>query len=129
MEILNKESEDLDTKKNFCSSICIYGAKEHYLKDITCSIPREKLVVVTGVSGSGKSSLIFDTLYAESQRRYMETFTAYVRNLIGGLKRPNVDKIDGLGPSIAIDQKTTSKNPKSTVGTSTGIYDFLRLFF
>ncbi len=93
------------------------------------SIPREKLVVITGLSGSGKSSLAFDTIYAEGQRRYIETFSAYARQFLGGLERPDVDKIDGLSPVIAIEQKTTSKSPRSTVGTITEIYDFLRLLF
>ena len=107
----------------------IYGAREHNLKDIDVIIPREKLVVITGLSGSGKSSLAFDTIYAEGQRRYIETFSAYARQFLGGLERPDVDKIQGLSPVIAIEQKTTSKSPRSTVGTITEIYDFLRLLF
>ena len=107
----------------------IYGARVHNLKNIDCTIPRNKLVVVTGLSGSGKSSLAFDTIYAEGQRRYMETFSAYARQFIGNLERPDVDKIDGLSPVIAIEQKSTSRNPRSTVGTITEIYDFLRLLF
>ena len=107
----------------------VYGAREHNLKDIDVQIPREKLVVITGLSGSGKSSLAFDTIYAEGQRRYIETFSAYARQFLGGLERPNVDKIEGLSPVIAIEQKTTSKSPRSTVGTITEIYDFLRLFY
>ena len=105
------------------------GAREHNLKNIDIDIPRNKLVVITGISGSGKSSLAFDTIYAEGQRRYIETFSAYARQFIGGLERPDVDKIDGLSPVIAIEQKTTSKNPRSTVGTITEIYDYLRLFY
>ena len=107
----------------------IIGARVHNLKNIDVSIPREKLVVITGLSGSGKSSLAFDTIYAEGQRRYIETFSAYARQFLGGLERPDVDKIDGLSPVIAIEQKTTSKSPRSTVGTITEIYDFLRLLF
>ncbi len=107
----------------------VIGARAHNLKNIDVSIPREKLVVITGLSGSGKSSLAFDTIYAEGQRRYIETFSAYARQFLGGLERPDVDKIDGLSPVIAIEQKTTSKSPRSTVGTITEIYDFLRLLF
>lgn len=107
----------------------VYGAREHNLKNIDVQIPREKLVVITGLSGSGKSSLAFDTIYAEGQRRYIETFSAYARQFLGGLERPDVDKIEGLSPVIAIEQKTTSKNPRSTVGTITEIYDFLRLLY
>lgn len=109
--------------------ISINGAKAHNLKNIDLNIPRNKLVVITGISGSGKSSLAFDTIYAEGQRRYIETFSAYARNFIGSLERPDVDKIDGLSPVIAIEQKTTSKNPRSTVGTITEIYDYLRLLY
>ena len=107
----------------------VYGAREHNLKNIDVNIPRNKLVVITGVSGSGKSSLAFDTIYAEGQRRYMESFSAYARSFIGDMERPEVDKIEGLSPVISIEQKTTSKNPRSTVGTTTEIYDFLRLLF
>lgn len=110
-------------------NIEIYGAREHNLKNIDLIIPRNKLVVVTGLSGSGKSSLAFDTIYAEGQRRYMESFSAYARSFLGGMQRPDVDKIDGLSPVISIEQKTTSKNPRSTVGTVTEIYDFMRLLF
>ena len=109
--------------------INIKGARVHNLKNINLKIPRNKFVVITGVSGSGKSSLAFDTIYAEGQRRYMETFSAYVRQFIGNIERPDVDKINGLSPVIAIEQKTTSKSPRSTVGTITEIYDFLRLLF
>ena len=111
------------------NSIEIIGARTHNLKNIDVTIPREKLVVITGLSGSGKSSLAFDTIYAEGQRRYIETFSAYARQFLGGLERPDVDKIDGLSPVIAIEQKTTNKSPRSTVGTITEIYDFLRLLF
>ena len=107
----------------------VLGARVHNLKNIDVRIPREKLVVITGLSGSGKSSLAFDTIYAEGQRRYVETFSAYARQFLGGLERPDVDKIDGLSPVIAIEQKTTSKSPRSTVGTITEIYDFLRLLY
>ncbi len=107
----------------------IIGAREHNLKNISLSFPRNKLVVITGISGSGKSSLAFDTIYAEGQRRYMESFSAYARSFIGNLERPDVDKINGLSPVISIEQKTTSRNPRSTVGTVTEIYDFMRLLF
>ena len=107
----------------------VQGARVHNLKNIDVKIPREQLVVITGLSGSGKSSLAFDTIYAEGQRRYIETFSAYARQFLGSLERPDVDKIDGLSPVIAIEQKTTSKNPRSTVGTITEIYDFIRLLF
>ena len=110
-------------------TIEVYGARVHNLKNIDVTIPREKLVVITGLSGSGKSSLAFDTIYAEGQRRYIETFSAYARQFLGSLERPDVDKIDGLSPVIAIEQKTTSKSPRSTVGTITEIYDFLRLLY
>lgn len=107
----------------------VLGARVHNLKNIDIRIPREKLVVITGLSGSGKSSLAFDTIYAEGQRRYIETFSAYARQFLGGLERPDVDKIEGLSPVIAIEQKTTSKSPRSTVGTITEVYDFLRLLY
>lgn len=109
--------------------IDVQGARVHNLKDIDIQIPREQLVVITGLSGSGKSSLAFDTIYAEGQRRYIETFSAYARQFLGSLERPDVDKIDGLSPVIAIEQKTTSRSPRSTVGTITEVYDFLRLLF
>ena len=114
---------------NYEEHIEVQGARVHNLKNIDVTIPREKLVVITGLSGSGKSSLAFDTIYAEGQRRYIETFSAYARQFLGGLERPDVDKIDGLSPVIAIEQKTTSKSPRSTVGTITEVYDFLRLLF
>lgn len=107
----------------------IFGAREHNLKNLDLKIPRNQLVVITGLSGSGKSSLAFDTIYAEGQRRYMESFSAYARSFLGGMERPDVDKINGLSPVIAIEQKTTSKNPRSTVGTVTEIYDFMRLLY
>ena len=111
------------------SEVEVYGARVHNLKNIDVSFPRNQLVVITGLSGSGKSSLAFDTIYAEGQRRYMETFSAYSRQFMGGMERPDVDKVSGLSPVIAIEQKTTSKNPRSTVGTITEIYDFMRLLY
>ncbi len=118
-----------DTNQSNQEIIEIFGAREHNLKNIDITIPRNKLVVITGISGSGKSSLAFDTIYAEGQRRYMESFSAYARSFLGGMERPDVDKINGLSPVISIEQKTTSKNPRSTVGTVTEIYDFMRLLF
>ena len=115
--------------KNNSNVIDVQGARVHNLKNIDVQIPRDQLVIITGLSGSGKSSLAFDTIYAEGQRRYMETFSAYVRQFLGSLERPEVDKIDGLSPVIAIEQKTTSKSPRSTVGTITEVYDFLRLLY
>ena len=111
------------------NKIQVIGARVHNLKNIDVEIPRDSLAVITGLSGSGKSSLAFDTIYAEGQRRYIETFSAYARNFLGGLERPDVDKITGLSPVISIEQKTTNKNPRSTVGTQTEIYDFLRLLY
>jgi len=110
-------------------TIAVYGARAHNLKNIDLSFPRNKLVVFTGLSGSGKSSLAFDTIFAEGQRRYIETFSSYVRQFIGGLERPDVDKIDGLSPVVAIEQKTVSRSPRSTVGTITELYDFFRLLY
>src|ERR1700755_3054225 len=110
-------------------TIEVSGARVHNLKNIDIRIPRNELVVITGISGSGKSSLAFDTIYAEGQRRYMESFGAYARQFIGDMERPDVDKITGLSPVISIEQKTTNKNPRSTVGTVTEIYDFLRLLY
>jgi len=118
-----------NTSLNGPGQIEVYGARVHNLKNINVKMPRNKLVVITGLSGSGKSSLAFDTIYAEGQRRYMETFSAYARQFIGGLERPDVDKIDGLSPVISIEQKTVNKNPRSTVGTITEVYDFLRLLY
>ena len=109
--------------------INVYGARVHNLKNIDVEIPRDSLTVITGLSGSGKSSLAFDTIFAEGQRRYIETFSAYARNFLGGMERPDVDKITGLSPVISIEQKTTNKNPRSTVGTTTEIYDYLRLLY
>ena len=118
-------------KKEFVEdeNIEVIGARSHNLKDISISIPRNKLVVMTGLSGSGKSSLAFDTIYAEGQRRYIESFSSYARHFLGNLERPDVDKISGLSPVISIEQKTVNKNPRSTVGTITEIYDFLRLLY
>ena len=109
--------------------ISIHGAREHNLKNVSLDIPRDKLVVITGLSGSGKSSLAFDTLYAEGQRRYVESLSAYARQFLGQMEKPDVDKIEGLSPAISIDQKGVSHNPRSTVGTVTEIYDYLRLLF
>ena len=111
------------------NNIVIKGAKEHNLKNINVIIPKNKLVVITGVSGSGKSSLAFDTIYAEGQRRYVESLSSYARQFLGVMNKPNVELIEGLSPAIAIDQKTTSNNPRSTVGTVTEIYDYLRLLY
>ena len=111
------------------NSIFVKGARENNLKNIDVEIPRDKLVVVTGISGSGKSSLSFDTIYAEGQRRYVESLSSYARMFLGQMDKPDVDYIDGLSPAISIDQKTTSRNPRSTVGTVTEIYDYLRLLW
>ena len=110
-------------------TIRVQGARVNNLKNITVEIPRDKLVVLTGLSGSGKSSLAFDTIYAEGQRRYVESLSSYARMFLGQMDKPDVDAIDGLSPAISIDQKTTSKNPRSTVGTVTEIYDYLRLLW
>src|SRR5574344_322765 len=109
--------------------LVIKGAKENNLKNVSLEIPRDSLVVFTGLSGSGKSSLAFDTIYAEGQRRYVESLSAYARQFLGLMEKPNVEYIEGLSPAISIDQKTTSKNPRSTVGTVTEIYDYLRLLY
>ena len=109
--------------------IRIKGAKQNNLKDLDLEIPRDRLVVFTGLSGSGKSSLAFDTIYAEGQRRYVESLSSYARQFLGQMEKPDVESIDGLSPAISIDQKTTSKNPRSTVGTVTEIYDYLRLLW
>ena len=110
-------------------NLLVKGAREHNLKNVDIEIPRDKLVVVTGLSGSGKSSLAFDTIYAEGQRRYVESLSSYARQFLGQMEKPDVDSIDGLSPAISIDQKTTSKNPRSTVGTVTEIHDYLRLLY
>ena len=109
--------------------IRVLGARVHNLKNIDVEIPRNKFCIITGLSGSGKSSLAFDTIFAEGQRRYIETFSSYARNFLGNMERPDVDKITGLSPVISIEQKTTNKNPRSTVGTTTEIYAFLRLLY
>jgi excinuclease ABC subunit A len=123
------KKQDLELKESADETIEVFGAREHNLKNIDISIPKNKLVVITGISGSGKSSLAFDTIYAEGQRRYMESFSAYARQFMGDMERPDVDKITGLSPVISIEQKTTNKNPRSTVGTVTEVYDFLRLLY
>lgn len=124
MKVNNKEEIDRREKK-----IRVLGARVHNLKNIDVDIPRNHLTVITGLSGSGKSSLAFDTIYAEGQRRYIETMSSYARQFLGNMERPDVDKITGLSPVISIEQKTTNKNPRSTVGTITEIYDFLRLLY
>ena len=111
------------------NDIIIKGAREHNLKNIDLTLPRNKFIVLTGLSGSGKSTLAFDTIYAEGQRRYVESLSAYARQFLGLMNKPDVDSIEGLSPAISIEQKTTSKNPRSTVGTVTEIYDYLRLIF
>ena len=110
-------------------NIIIKGAREHNLKNINLELPRDKFIVITGLSGSGKSTLAFDTIYAEGQRRYVESLSAYARQFLGLMHKPDVDSIEGLSPAISIEQKTTSKNPRSTVGTTTEIYDYFRLLF
>jgi len=116
-------------KKESLDFIKIVGARQHNLKNISINIPRNKLVVITGLSGSGKSSLAFDTIYAEGQRRYVESLSSYARQFLDMMEKPDVDLIEGLSPAISIEQKSTSKNPRSTVGTVTEIYDYLRLLF
>ena len=134
MAFKNKTNKTVSITENVGASsniefIEVYGAREHNLKNLDIKIPKNQLVVFTGVSGSGKSSLAFDTIYNEGQRRYMESFGAYARQFIGDMERPDVDKISGLSPVISIEQKTTNKNPRSTVGTVTEVYDFMRLLF
>lgn len=126
---VDKEEKHKEESSAETAWIDVYGARVHNLKNVDVSLPRYKLSVITGLSGSGKSSLAFDTIYAEGQRRYIETFSAYARNFLGNMERPDVDKITGLSPVISIEQKTTNKNPRSTVGTTTEVYDFLRLLF
>ena len=117
------------TSKNTNDFILVKGARMHNLKNIDVAIPKRKLVVITGVSGSGKSSLAFDTLFAEGQRRYIESLSSYARQFLGKLQKPDVDQILGISPAIAIEQKVNTRNPRSTVGTSTEIYDYLKLLF
>ena len=127
-----QKTEDIDIQESIIEEegqIVVHGARVHNLQNVNVEIPRNKLTVITGLSGSGKSSLAFDTIYAEGQRRYIETFSAYARSFLGNMERPDVDLITGLSPVIAIEQKTTNKNPRSTVGTVTEIYDFLRLLY
>ena len=121
-----EEAKKILSKKN---CIRIRGANEHNLKNVDVDIPRDALVVFTGLSGSGKSSLAFDTIYAEGQRRYMESLSSYARQFLGQMEKPNVEKIEGLSPAISIDQKSTNRNPRSTVGTVTEIYDYFRLLY
>ena len=121
-----EEAKKILSKKN---CIRIRGANEHNLKNVDVDIPRDALVVFTGLSGSGKSSLAFDTIYAEGQRRYMESLSSYARQFLGQMEKPNVEKIEGLSPAISIDQKSTNRNPRSTVGTVTEIYDYFRLLW
>ena len=130
--VSNQDISEVAASKNGVKDldfIQVIGARVHNLKDLNIRIPRNKLVVITGISGSGKSSLAFDTIYAEGQRRYMETFSAYARQFIGEMERPDVEQITGLSPVISIEQKTVGRNPRSTVGTITEVYDFLRLLF
>ena len=127
--MVKANKQNLESGETTDETIEVFGAREHNLKNIDISIPKNKLVVITGISGSGKSSLAFDTIYAEGQRRYMESFSAYARQFMGDMERPDVDKITGLSPVISIEQKTTNKNPRSTVGTVTEVYDFLRLLY
>ena len=130
--MLKTETEEvqlLPVKVEEDDKVVVYGARVHNLKNINVEIPRNKLTVITGLSGSGKSSLAFDTIYAEGQRRYIETFSSYARSFLGNMERPDVDKITGLSPVISIEQKVTTRNPRATVGTVTEIYDFLRLLY
>src|SRR5690606_9357015 len=127
MASFRKRSIQFMPTKTGGQQISVRGAREHNLKNIDVDIPRDKLVVITGLSGSGKSSLAFDTIYAEGQRRYVESLSAYARQFLELMQKPDVDSIEGLSPAISIEQKTTSKNPRSTVGTVTEIYDYLRL--
>ena len=119
----------MDLAEHHHDRLTVRGAREHNLKDVSLAIPRDALVVFTGLSGSGKSSLAFDTIFAEGQRRYVESLSAYARQFLGQMDKPDVDFIDGLSPAVSIDQKSTSRNPRSTVGTITEVYDYLRLLF
>ena len=129
MIVASADGWPMPEKFNPNREIVIRGAKEHNLKNIDLRLPRDKLIVMTGLSGSGKSSLAFDTIYAEGQRRYVESLSAYARQFLEMMQKPDVEQIDGLSPAISIEQKTTSRNPRSTVGTVTEIYDYLRLLF
>ena len=127
---MEQPNTDIQPNESYLEEdLIVTGAREHNLKNVNTVIPHNQLVVITGLSGSGKSSLAFDTIYAEGQRRYMDTFSSYARYMLGNLERPDVDKITGLNPVISIEQKSVNKNPRSTVGTITEIYDFLRLLF
>src|SRR5438876_4877961 len=128
-KVRNPQSAIRNPKPSIHDRILIRGARQNNLKNIDLEIPRDKLVVITGLSGSGKSSLAFDTLYAEGQRRYVESLSAYARQFLGQMDKPDVDYIEGLSPAVSIDQKSTSRNPRSTVGTVTEIYDYLRLLY
>src|ERR1700709_959020 len=129
MKAQNLNRPSAESMTHPMDKIVVRGAREHNLKNIDVEIPRDKLVVITGLSGSGKSSLAFDTIYAEGQRRYVESLSAYARQFLGLMEKPDVDQIDGLSPAISIDQKSTSRNPRSTVATVTEIYDYLRLLY
>src|SRR3974390_240075 len=126
-DLFDKADKPAGREKRDSRMISIRGAREHNLKDVDLDLPRDKLVVFTGLSGSGKSSLAFDTIYAEGQRRYVESLSAYARQFLGQMDKPDVDFIEGLSPAISIDQKSASRNPRSTVGTITEVYDYLRL--
>ena len=126
---MKQDSEGTDEVAILQDKLIVRGAREHNLKNVTLEIPRNKLVVFTGLSGSGKTSLAFDTIYAEGQRRYVESLSSYARMFLGQMEKPDIDSIDGLSPAISIDQKTTARNPRSTVGTVTEIYDYLRLLY
>lgn len=128
--IMKSENKDIfDDDIVAKDSVEVYGARVHNLKNIDVTLPHNSLNVITGLSGCGKSSLAFDTIFAEGQRRYIETFSSYARNMLGSLERPDVDQISGLSPVISIEQKTVNKNPRSTIGTTTEVYDFFRLLF
>ena len=126
---MSENKNENKTSEDYVNAVSVIGARVHNLKNIDVTIPHDKLTVITGLSGSGKSSLVFDTIFAEGQRRYIERFSSYARNMLGTLERPDVDNISGLCPVIAIEQKTVNRNPRSTIGTTTEIYDYLRLLF
>ena len=125
----SKKKSGVKSQASHADRITVRGAREHNLKNVNLEIPRDKLIALTGLSGSGKSSLAFDTIYAEGQRRYVESLSAYARQFLGQMDKPDVDMIEGLSPAISIDQKTASKNPRSTVGTITEVYDYMRLLW